>query len=201
MALKDIIARIEAEARAQGERIVADAEARFAQILEEGRQEAAKEAGSITSNAEKEAQAQASHILTLARLEGRRKVLEAKQEALNTAFWSALERLSNMDDKTYLELIKQALTAHAVRGDEEILVNARDRERITASFLKEVNGDLKERGLKGAVELAEETVDIAGGLILRAENLEVNASFDALLKTMRDELEPEVAGHLFGNRS
>ena len=201
MALKDIIARIEAEARAQGERIVADAEERSAQILEEGQKEARDEAKSIVAKAEKQAQAQASHILTLARLEGRKQVLEAKQEALGEAFRAALERLSQLEDATYLKLRKEAITAHAVGGDEELLVNAADKKRITCEFLKDLNEQLKKQGLEGTVALADETVAIAGGCILRGEDMEVNASFDALLKTLREELEPEIAGHLFGNRS
>ncbi len=201
MALKDIIARIEAEARAQGEQIVADAEARASEIVGEGQRKALQQANSIVSDAEKKAQTQAGHILTLARLQGRREVLEAKQEALNEAFQSALERLSQLDDDTYLQLIKQVVSVYAVRGTEEIVVNAHDRQRITQDFLKGLNQELKEQGLEGTVGLSSDSVDITGGCILRGEDLEVNASFDAILKTLREDLEPEIAGHLFGNRS
>ncbi len=201
MALKDIIARIEAEARARGERIVADAEARSSEIMEEGQRDALQQANSIVSDAEKKAQTQAGHILTLARLQGRRDVLAAKQEALDEAFQAALERLSQLDDDTYLQLIKQVVSAHAVRGSEEIVVNAHDRQRITADFLKGLNQELKEKGLEGTVGLSPDSVAITGGCILRGEDLEVNASFDAILKTLREDLEPEIAAYLFGNRS
>ena len=42
--------------------------------------------------------------------------------------------------------------------------------------------------------------DIKGGFILQSGGVEINNTFQALLEMQRDELEPEVASLLFGER-
>ena len=45
--------------------------------------------------------------------------------------------------------------------------------------------------------LQEETRPIAGGLVLKQDALEVDASFETLMRLQRDELASEVANILF----
>lgn len=148
-----------------------------------------------------EARALERRVLTLARLEARRRILEVRRQGVEEALASALRRLAAWPDPKYLELLQAIIVASAQTGREELVLNAADRARLTPNFLPRVNGALESRGLPGGITLAQRTAAISGGCILAGTEVEINASFDAALKTLSDALEPEVASILLGDRS
>ena len=78
-------------------------------------------------------------------------------------------------------------------GDEEIVLNRRDRERIGEKLVKAANALLE----KGRLSLAPDTRDIAGGLILRRGSIEANCSAELLVELSQSELSAKVAETLF----
>ena len=78
------------------------------------------------------------------------------------------------------------------RGGEELILSSRDRESLGDGFLRKVN----ER-LPGTITLSEETREMAGGFVLRTPEIEINESFEERIRSLRDEMEAEVARKLF----
>ena len=81
----------------------------------------------------------------------------------------------------------------SVTGEEEILLNPRDREAIGAKLVKAANALLP----NGKLSLSDETRDIAGGLILRRGSIEANCSAELLVELSQSDLSAKVAEILF----
>jgi V/A-type H+-transporting ATPase subunit E len=64
-------------------------------------------------------------------------------------------------------------------------------------FIAGINTQLKARGIKGELKLSDEARGISGGFILKKGDIEVNNTFEALIRMTRDELEAEVVKVLF----
>ena len=90
-----------------------------------------------------------------------------------------------------------ALAAEAASGGEEMLLSEADAAAVGAEVVEKANAALAAAGKKAQLKLSAETRDIAGGLILRAGDIEVNCSIDALLSLNREALAAQVAGILF----
>jgi len=192
-----ICRRILADAQARVEAIAADAAQRSRVILEEAAQEAEKRREQILGGAQKEAEEQKRRILGIAQLEARKEMLAAKQELINEAFQQALQALLNLDDFTYLTILRRMLLAAIKTGDEVVILSRRDKARVPAEFWEDLNRELAAAGKEKRLSLGGEDSGISGGFILQSGGVEINNTFSSLLEKYRDELELEVAALLF----
>jgi len=172
-------AKLEAEEIARG--FDREAELRRAEILDKGQKEAAERVKRLSGVSE---------------LETRKLQLAAKQEMLALAFDSALHRLRGMPEKEQLSFLVR-LGLGMARGGEKLILSPSDREAFGDKLVSELNQKLSEQGRSGAVTLSEETRDIRGGMILVDGRAEINASYEALVRSARDELAPQTAEILF----
>ncbi|MGI6189384.1 MAG: V-type ATP synthase subunit E, partial [Caldicoprobacteraceae bacterium] len=140
-------------------------------------------------------------ILTVAQLEMRKKVLAAKQEMMDAVFSGTIDRIKNMPDDEYRKVIASALLNLPIEGDEEVVFSVYDEHRLDQKFLDQVNELLSKQGRKGCLRLAPDRGQFRAGFILRTGGIEINNSFEAVIKTLRDEMEPQVADILFGGLS
>lgn len=198
MALSNIIERIDAQAEEEAQSIVAQARER----AEQTRLKAQAEADAFLEEATKKQRADAKEhqrrLVTLASLDLRKRLGDARQSALEDAFRLALEHIQNMQDDEYAALLKTLIISASETGREQILLSAADKERIGEGFLTEVNDALKRMGKKGDMRLSEQTRELHGGAILIGNNVELNCAYDSTLKLIRDDIESEVASLLFG---
>jgi V/A-type H+-transporting ATPase subunit E len=189
MGLEDIKKKIIEDAEAQETSIVKEAEQKALQIAEEKSTYAEKAKEQIISRAQEEAEVEKNRIITIEKLESRKKVLSAKQKVIEQVFSQSLDTLSTLDD---YELFMENLICAVAHGGEEIILSPRDKNRLTKTFFDRINSKLEK-----ALKISEETKDIAGGFILRSGDIEINESFDAKMKILRDEMESQVAQIIF----
>ncbi len=192
-----IIQRVLDDAQARAESIKEEASKKAEAVESEARAKANRRKEQIIEQARKSAAEQKSRIIGVAQLEGRKKLLGAKQEMIGEAFQKALERMSGLDDREYASVVRNLLLETADTGTETVIFNERDKKRLPEDFWKDVNKSLAEQDKKGELKLAEETRPIKGGFILQRGGLEMNCSFESLLERKRDDLEYEVAELLF----
>lgn len=192
-----IVQRILDDANLKAEEIKTAAVEKSAATESAARQKAAREQEQILEQARKEAEEQKRRIIGVAQLEARKDLLAAKQELISEAFQKSLEQLINMEDSSYLSIIRSMLLDLTETGAETVICSAADLKRIPAGFWKEVNDALVEKGKKGSITLAKETREIRGGFILQSEGVEMNCSFESLLDMKRDQLETAIAAVLF----
>ena len=195
--LENLTSKILQDAKAQSEEITRNAEQEKAKIISKKVAEADEIASSGLEKAKAEAATRKERIISNAHLKARNKKLEAKGEVIDAVFNKAVETLNNLDSNTVLTYFKDAILSMDIEGDESIIVNEKTKNVITDSFVNEVNAELSKQGKKGELKLSNETRDIKGGFILEKNGIEVNNTFEALVNSLKEDLEYEVANVLF----
>lgn len=192
-----IIERILGDAKARADEIMQGAEEEKEKILSKARQKAKNQETRILEQSRKDAEEEKRRIIGVAQLEARKEILSSKQKLIREAFDRALNKLEDLDDETYLDVIGNMFLEQVETGSETVSCSAKDKKRIPAAFWQEINDKLAQQGKQGRLTLSEETRDIRGGFILLSGGVELNCSFEALLEMQREDLEPEVAAILF----
>lgn len=180
------------EARAQAEQIIKEAEEKGKKLVEQASAEAEELGKSRLEKGKQEAQEVRKRMLAMAELEIRKEELALKQRLIDEVFDRALESLRNLEGEDLKSLIIDMVKRSAVSGQEEIIVSPEDREKFAGGLLAEVNSKL---GLN--LRLSDEVRNIQGGFILKAPGIEINNSFEALIRMERDQIETEIVDILF----
>ena len=217
--LEKIIDRIQTEARERAGITLQNAEKECTELAKEyaARSEQAR------ARIEKEGLEAAQAMLNAARAETEKTHIEILQNMraalIDEAFERAKHEICDTDFGKYRELLAALLTSALLEqhrteqqsiafGDEvepferfEVLLNASDRERFGTQIVSDARRTVERRiGAQKAamITLAEETVDISGGLILRFGDVELNCTLDVLMADIRRKLTPRVTEILFG---
>ena len=188
-----LIAHIKADADAQVNAILAQAEQQCAGIRGDFDKQAAALYAERLRAGVKETQDKVDGEARIARMEGRKELLAAKQELVSRSFRKAQEQIVSLPTGQYVAFLAKLAAQASVTGEEKIVLNARDRKAIGEKLVKAANARLK----NGRLTLAEETGDFAGGLILRRGSIEANCTVELLVELSRSELSAQVAEILF----
>ena len=209
-----ITSRIETDARAEAEAILREGEANAARIRKEYEDQAAAQSSAAEAAGRQAAEDQYERLVSAARMDGKKLLLETKQQCLDEAFAAARQRLLDLDDEAYADLLSRVAAKAAKTGREEIILNDRDRRRVGDKVVAKANALLKSSKagsllnkvvaagsaiLQGTalLTLSQETREMDGGLILREGNVEINCAFETQLRLLRGSMAAEVAGILF----
>ncbi len=194
MALSDIVQRIDRDAVAESQAVVAEAQAQ-ADALVNAAREGAEEARERTfAQAEREARAEAATLLATARLEARDRMLGARRELVDRVLANALEAVDSLADDAYAEVLARRIVATA-RGGERILIAGADVPRL----VDRLPGAVARAGGTGlGLQWASATAPVAHGVVLRGDRVSVDLSLGAVVDERRDELAMLAAGILFG---
>lgn len=226
--IEKITARIEADAKAEAAEILREAEEKAAAIREQYKAQAAQEAKAAEAAGKEAAQRQAERLESAAQMEAKKRLLGTKQACLNAAFDRAQADLLALNEGEYAQLLAKLAVKASKTGREEIILSAKDRERVGPQVVAWANTLLAEAAAPKAAEkagkvggkagavlsavvtganallqgtamltLSQETREMAGGLILKDGNVEVNCAFETQLRVLREEMAAEVAGILF----
>jgi V/A-type H+-transporting ATPase subunit E len=188
------------------EKILSDAKAEADKIAEQAQQSAAAEKAKLDEQlaefekqsavlAEQAAEDEKSHILAAARMQAAQEYLAEKTRILDEVFKRARERLGQLPDSEYRDLMARLMREAVETGEEEVLIG-QDETRIDQTLVDAVNGKL-EGDRKRDLKLASDRIDLAGGFILRRGKIKTNVSIDVLLQQARGNLEIELAKGLF----
>ena len=126
-------------------------------------------------------------------MEQRKLTLGAKQEVLGEAFALALEKLRSLPDEKYIALLTNLAVKAAPTGKGKLVFSQTDRSLVGKQVVLAAN-----EATGGALTLSEETREIKGGFVLVDGDVEVNATFETLVRLQREKLEKNVAKVLFG---
>lgn len=188
-----LIAHIKADADAQADAILSQAEQQCAGIRADFDKQAAALYAERLRVGVKETQDQVDSAQRIARMEGRKGLLGAKQEMVSRSFRKAQEQIVALPEDKYVAFLAKLAANAAVTGEEEIVLNQRDRQRLGEKLVQAANARLK----NGRLTLSKDTGDFAGGLILRRGSIEVNCTVELLVELSQAELSAKVAEILF----
>ena len=195
--VSNLTSKILKDAEERKESILAAAENEKAKILDKKNNEAKALEATMLEKAESEAKTSKERVISGAELKARNEKLKAKQAVIKEVFEKSIEELCNLDDDKYVAFIKDSILSLGLAGDEKLILNERGMKLVTDAVLTEINAGLVSNGKKGAITLVKEARSFKGGFILEKDGIEINNTFEALVNSVKEELEFEVARELF----
>ncbi|MGL5243929.1 MAG: V-type ATP synthase subunit E, partial [Sarcina sp.] len=123
--------------------------------------------------------------------------LAAKQQIIDEVFVHSINAFNNLSKEEFLTFVKDSILSMNIAGDETLVLNSEGSKLVNDEFIKEINNDLTKKGLLGNITLSKEIGSFKGGFILEKNGVEINSTYEALVNSLRDELEYEVAMVLF----
>jgi len=195
-----IKAKIIEDAEARASQIIGQAEAEAREIMQNALKEAERKKAEILKKGEADGKEVYRRMLSEANLDGRKEILKAKQELIESAFALALDKLCGLPDREYQELLEDMAAESARDEDGEIVLSERDKERISRDFTRNINKKIRDSGKKGKLELSKDSIRTVGGFVLRYKDMEVNNTFEVMFEMIRPKLENDVVKILFSDK-
>ena len=189
-----IIAHIRSDAQTKVDGILAEAEAQAAQIRAEYEKKAAQVYADRLRAGTQLCQDQMDSVQRLGQMEAKKALLALKQEMVGQSFAKAQELLVSLPEEQYVAFLAKLAAEASVTGEEEIVLNERDRAAIVGAVVSAANARL---GGKGKLRLSSRVGNFAGGLILSRGNVEANCTAELLVELCRGEMSAEIADRLF----
>lgn len=190
--IEKITQLIESDAQAEIDRILGDARDEAARIAAQYQGQADAEAAELAAKNEKAAAEREERLVSVAQMEARKATLGAKQEMVEKAYIRALEKLCAMPAEQYVAVLADLLVQASSSGHEEAVFSPEDRERVGKAAVEKANAA---SGRK--LTLSAETLPIKGGFILKDKNVEVNCTFETLVRLQKAETAGAVVKKLF----
>ena len=190
--IETITRRIDEEMQAEIDGILAEAGKQAAAVTARWQAQADSEAAQRKTKNEKAGAEHEERLVSVAQMESRKVLLSAKQEMVERAFSLALDKLCDLPEEQYIAVAADLLVRAAPDGKGAVVFSEKDRERVGAAAVAEAN-----RRLSGKLTLSPESRNIRGGFILSKGDVEVNCTFETLVRLRKGEMSGEVAKLLF----
>ena len=195
--VQNLTDRIINDAKSVAQNNIEQAEKEAGEIMKAAESDAIQKKNQMIQKAKEQAVETKKRMIAVAGLEARKKKLEAKQKMIGKAFSKALEKLNSMEGDSYYKTLGNMIVNSINRGDESILLSDKDKAKIPSDFIDAINKKLVQKGLKGEVKIASEKTDIMGGFILKSGGIEINDSFESLMRMNKEDIEDEVVSVMF----
>lgn len=190
--VKNITSKILKDAEAGKENILAAAEEEKNKILSKKASAANEIAQEILQKAEADAKSKKERVISSAKLKVRNNKLAAKQEIIDEVFEKSINKLTELSKEQFLNFVKNSILSMNLTGKQTLILNETGLKFVDDSFIDELNKEAK-----ATIDLSKTAGNFKGGFILENNGIEINSTYEALVSSLRDELEFEVAKVLF----
>ena len=191
--IEKLTQQIAADAQAQIDAVLAEAKANADAVTADYAQRAEKAAAELLSKGTEAAAQREERLISMADMERRKDLLAAKQNMVSKAFDLALDQLCSLPDEEYVALLAKLAVAASNTGKEQLIFSQKDRTRVGQDVVTAANKALND----GHLTLSEQVRPMRGGFILSDGAIEVNCSFETLVRLQRGEIAGDVANVLF----
>ncbi len=194
--LEKILKAIEADAQSEADAVIARAKSEADEILANARREAEQRCRQIAEKSEADAKAVLSRAESSAALQEKKILLDVKQQIISNIITSARNKLAQLPDSEYTDIILSIIKKNAHNTPGKIVISDTGRKRLTQDFDGRLTDALKD--LPGAtLSFSEEKPSFEGGFLLVYGDIEENCSFDAMFADEKDTLQDKVNSLLF----
>jgi len=192
-----IIERIEADAAVEVAEIKAQADETVAQIDKQFKQEAMDAYLKIVEEGKADAERLSERTYNSAVMQSKKQLLAAKQQLLSDALSLAEAELLKLPADKYAALLAKLSAYASISGDEKLIFNEADRERVGEKVVELANKLLAAMRKTANLSVAAETREISGGVIVSGGNIETNCSANALINQRHNEFSAIAVKYLF----
>lgn len=190
--VKNITSKILKDAEAGKGNILAAAEEEKNKILSKKASSANEIAQEILQKAEADAKSKKERVISSAKLKVRNNKLAAKQEIIDEVFEKSINKLTELSKEQFLNFVKNSILSMNLTGKQTLILNETGLKFVDDNFIDELNKEAK-----ATIALSKTAGNFKGGFILENNGIEINSTYEALVSSLRDELEFEVAKVLF----
>ena len=190
-----IISHIESEAENKSAAILAAAKVKCEEIAASYAEKAEAAYREKKAQSTRECESAEESAERLARMEAKKDVLAIKQEMVGKVFEKAKEKLSNLPEGEYVQLLAK-LMAGSAEGTEEVVFNSGDRA-LASKVVEAANSALGSAGKESGLHVSDETGSFAGGFVLKRAGVAVNCTVETLIDMLKQDMSPKVAAVLF----
>ena len=190
MSIEKLTENILSEAQEYADSAVAEAEIEGKELTSKAKEKANKILSDVQDKINIETKKVFNRRNSLARLETRKMILQAKQDAVNECFDKAIDELRNMDEGAYISFLADTLNTIGVDGGE-VVFNKKDAESIGERIIIRANESGKE------FRMSEERIDARGGFKVVSGKVEISATLESMVENIREEITTDVANALF----
>lgn len=190
--VKNVTSKILKDAEAGKENILAAAEEEKNKILSKKASAANEIAQEILQKAEADAKSKKERVISSAKLKVRNNKLAEKQEIIDEVFEKSINKLTELSKEQFLNFVKNSILSMNLTGKQTLILNETGLKFVDDSFIEELNKEAK-----ATIALSKIAGNFKGGFILENNGIEINSTYEALVSSLRDELEFEVAKVLF----
>lgn len=190
--VKNITSKILKDAEAGKENILAVAAEEKDKIISKKVSSANEIAQEILDKAEVEAKSKKERVISSAKLKVRNNKLAAKQEIIDEVFEKSIDKLTKLSKKEFLSFVENTILSMNLTGKHTLILNEAGLKSVTPAFIEKLN-----KKIDAQITLSETKGNFKGGFILENNGIEINSTYEALVSSLRDELEFEVAKVLF----
>lgn len=192
MAVEKIKQKILSEARDKVNEILERANAEASRIVGEAEQEASSLRERYAERARRESEELHRRGKIIASLEAKKELLAAQRKLLDEVFDMAIRAVLSTKKEEYLALVESLLSKVASETKSGAVVLSRDERHLDASFFESFN---KRHGT--SFTLSSSRGSFSGGFKVDCGQISYDCSVERLFDSLREELEPKVAGKLF----
>ncbi len=186
--LEKIIKQIELDAKETANSHLSDAVKQAADIVAKAKVDAKLE----LEKHEKQAKVRMENVIERAKssceLETAKTVLKTKQDIISKVLDEAVNRLENLEEKEYFDVLVTLANKHRGKESYELCLNAKDNARIPSDF---------EAKLPSNIKLSSKSISIDSGFILVGSEIDENCSFKALFEDNLEQLQDVASSILF----
>ena len=192
MSIQDITGKILDDAKEHAEKIMTQAKNQETSILESANKQAENILKSYAEKSQADTEIIKNRKISVAELESRKIKLGARQKAVAIAFDKAIDKIANFQDDEYIDFLLAMYAEVTIEGGE-ICLNEKDRQRVGEKLVAKINdGSQKEQ-----VKLSEDKISARGGFILKKGFIEINATLETLVNSVKEDATGQIAEILF----
>lgn len=132
----------------------------------------------------------------------KQKVLQNKKKLIEKTFNNVLKEMLNYSDQDLQKYVLSNLKKENINYDALVKVNKNEANRYMKLFSSKMDQNLDilstKLGIKKNLKLDQEYGKFNGGFVLECENFDLDYSYEAIVQSLKVQLETEVANKLFG---
>lgn len=193
--LDEILNMISARQKQTEDSIIKAAESKAEQIIKEGESKAQAAYDEYIRKTQSQHERDYENNRNAIDAEMKRKILSCKVELINTAIEKTIQKLKNLPDKEYFDLIARLAEKHMRAGEGTISFGRSDLKRMPADLENRLNEKASVSG--GSIKISSEPADIEDGFILSYGLISENCSFRAIIESESEEVRDIAARELF----
>ncbi|MCD4782675.1 MAG: V-type ATP synthase subunit E [Candidatus Eremiobacteraeota bacterium] len=197
MSLVDLTEKIINDAKEEAVRIEKESTAEAEGIVAHARNGLEKEREKLRKEAERIANEKYQNIVTLARINARNKVLETKQNLIDEVFILVKKKIGDMSPDNFKKYALRLISSFPPNEETMLVVGKKYRSVIDDDFVRQLNEKIKGK-CRGRFVLDKKDSKFDSGFYLVTGNVQIDLTFDSILKSIREDMELEIIKILFG---